>query len=343
MDEMPCAARDIDEDVRMTPITRSVQLSVGLSTRSAEDPGSWNRLLRHAEVFDRAGFDRLAIPDHVVFGEQIEEYGRPEIGGRSGGRLPYGPDGHFLEPLATLGVFAGLTSQIRLSTRIFLAALRRPAVLAKSLATLDVLSGGRLDLGVGVGWQRQEYEAAGLDFDARGRQLDHTLEVCQVLWQDIRAEYHSQELQFDAIHMMPKPLQPGGIPIWVSGTVNPRVVRRLIRFGSGWIPWGDDAGTAGIARMRDALANAGRDLSDFQILGMLPVETTSDGAIDIERTMEAVPSLVESGVTDLSLSPQNVYNTPTTVGSFLPIPEDREQAIDYLSPVVSAFRIAAGA
>jgi probable F420-dependent oxidoreductase len=327
----------------MTTNPRPVQLSVGLSTRSAEDPGSWNRLLRHAEVFDRAGVDRLAIPDHVIFGEQIEEYGRPEIGGRSGGRLPYGPDGHFLEPLTTLAVLAGLTSHIRLGTRVFLAALRRPVVLAKSLATLDVLSGGRLDLGVGVGWQRQEYEAAGLDFDARGRQLDHTLEVCQVLWRDVRAEYHSSELHFEAIHMMPKPLQPGGIPIWVSGTVNPRVVRRLIRFGSGWIPWGDDASTAGIARMHDALANAGRDLSDFQVVGMLPVETRSDGTIDIDRTMEPVPSLLESGVTDLSLSPQNPFTRPTTVGSFLPMPEDPEEAVDYLSPLVSAFRVATGA
>jgi probable F420-dependent oxidoreductase len=327
----------------MTEHTRTAQLSVGLSTRSAEDPGSWDRLLAHAEAFDRAGFDRLVIPDHVVFGEQIEEYGRPEIGGRAGGRLPYGPDGHFLEPLATLAVLAGLTSRIRLGTRIFLAALRRPVVLAKSLATLDVLSGGRLDLGVGVGWQRQEYEAAGLDFDARGRQLDHTLEVCQVLWRDVRAEYRSPELEFEAIHMMPKPLQPDGIPLWVSGRVNPPVVRRLIRFGSGWIPWGDDASTAGIARMRDALAAAGRDLSDFQVVGMLPIETRSDGTIDIDRTMTAVPGLLEAGVTDLSLSPQSPFTAPTTVGSFLPVPEDRNEAIDYLSPVVSAFRIAAGA
>ena len=71
---------------------------------------------------------------------------------------------------------------MRLATGILLAALRRPVVLAKSAATLDVLSGGRLDLGVGVGWQREEYEAAGLDFDGRGRLLDHTLEVCTELW-----------------------------------------------------------------------------------------------------------------------------------------------------------------
>ena len=129
------------------------------------------------------------MSDHVVFGERLEEYGRPEIGGQAGGKQPTGPDGHWLEPLTTLSVLAGMTSRIRLGTNILVAALRRPAVLAKSAATLDVLSGGRLDLGVGVGWQREEYDAAGLDFDGRGRLLDHTLEVCQTLWREPRAAY----------------------------------------------------------------------------------------------------------------------------------------------------------
>ena len=104
-------------------------------------------------------------------------------------------------------------------------------MLAKQLATLDVLSHGRVDLGVGIGWQREEYEAAGLDFGTRGRLLDHSLEVCQTLWREQRANFASPELSFDAIHMMPKPVQAGGVPIWVSGRVNERVAQRLARFG----------------------------------------------------------------------------------------------------------------
>src|SRR5207248_9888916 len=125
---------------------------------------------------------------------------------------------------------AGQTTRVRLGTYVLLAALRRPVVLAKQLATLDVLSGGRLDLGVGIGWQREEYEAAGLDFGARGRLLDHSLEVCQTIWHEQRASYASPELSFDAIHAMPKPAQPGGVPIWVSGRCNRRVASRLARF-----------------------------------------------------------------------------------------------------------------
>src|SRR5437764_10396362 len=243
-----------------SPQTSEPQLSIHIWTFSAEDPGGWGHVLDQAVAADQAGVDRVVVSDHVVFGEHMDAYGRPESGGVEGGKQPTGPDGHWLEPLTTLSVLCGMTSRIRLGTNILIAALRRPVVLAKTAATLDVLSGGRLDLGVGVGWQREEYDAAGLDFDDRGRLLDESLAVCQTLWREPRAAFDGDDLRFEAIHMMPKPLRPGGVPIWVSGTVNPRVVRRVARFGSGWIPWGpaaDDV-VSGIRQMRDALAGAGR-------------------------------------------------------------------------------------
>ncbi len=306
------------------------QLSIGITSFAAEDPGTWQPLFDVARVADEAGVDRLVVSDHVVFGERLEEYSRPEIGGQAGGKQPTGPDGHWLEPLTTLSVLAGMTSRIRLGTNILVAALRRPAVLAKTTATLDVLSGGRLDLGVGVGWQREEYDAAGLDFDQRGRLLDHSLEVCQTLWREQRAAYDSPELHFEATHMMPKPLQPGGVPVWVSGTINPRVVRRLARFGSGWIPWGPAAAdpVTGIAEMRDRLAEAGRDPDGLQVTGTLPLVKADDGSLDLERTMDAVPALAAAGLTDLR-------------GRFH-LSDDPSAAVDELRTIVGAFRIAAG-
>ena len=241
------------------------------------------------------------ISDHVVFGEQLDAYGRAEVGGQQGGRQPTGPDGHWLEPMTTLSVIAGCTERVRLATGILLAALRRPVVLAKTAATLDVLSRGRLDLGVGVGWQREEYEAAGLSFDGRGRLLDHTLEVCSALWTQPVAHYQSPELEFERIHMMPKPLQPGGVPIWVSGRINARVVSRLCRFGRRWIPWGDDAVELerSIPAMRDRIAAAGSSPDDLQVVAGLRIFYTDGGAIDVDRTLEAVPRLVAAGATDL--------------------------------------------
>jgi probable F420-dependent oxidoreductase len=308
----------------------SVQLSTGLQSFAAEDPGGWRWLLERAQAADRAGIDRLVVSDHVVYGENLDEYARPEIGGSRGGRQPTGPDGHWLEPVTLLATVAGLTSRVRLGTNILLAALRRPAVLAKSLSTLDVLSEGRIDLGVGVGWQREEYEAAGLPFEGRGKLLDHTLAVLQTLWREPRASYADDLLSFEAIHQMPKPRQPGGVPIWVSGTVNKLVARRIARFGAGWIPWGPAAADirSGIAEMRELVEVAGGTFDGLQVVGTLRAVKAGDGSLDLAATMDPVPDLVAAGVTDVRLA--------------IPVPDDPSGAFDTYAATVEAFRTAAG-
>jgi probable F420-dependent oxidoreductase len=278
-----------------------VRLTVLLPTYAAEDPGSWDHVFDVARAADLTGIDRLVVSDHVVFGENLEAYGRPESGGVDGGRQPTGPDGHWLEPLTVLTAVAAQTDRVRLGTYILLAALRRPVVLAKQLATLDVISRGRIDLGVGVGWQREEYEAAGLEFSARGRLLDHSLEVCQTLWRDRRADFASPELTFDAIHSMPKPVQAGGVPIWVSGRCNPPVARRLAHFGSGWFPWADDAAdpVGAIPRMRAEVDHAGGDGAALMVLAPLALPRQPRGSLDRGAISDRLPPLVDAGVTDV--------------------------------------------
>ena len=141
---------------------------------------------------------------------------------------------------------------------------------------------GRLDLGVGVGWQREEYEAAGMPFEGRGRTLDHTMEVCQALWNEESASYSSDGVEFSGVHCNPKPLQTGGVPFWISGRLNKNVLRRIARFGAGWIPWGQDANdpAAGLARIREVLDEAGRDAKGFQVTSYLPIAKGGDGGID---------------------------------------------------------------
>ena len=279
-----------------------------------------------ARAADEAGIDRIVVSDHVVFGENLEAYGSPETGGVDGGRQPTGPDGHWLEPLTVLTAVAAQTTRVRLGTYILLAALRRPVVLAKQLATLDVLSHGRVDLGVGIGWQREEYEAAGLDFSARGHLLDHSLEVCQTLWRERRANFASPELRFEAIHSMPKPVQIGGVPIWVSGRCNERVARRLARFGSGWIPWGDDAAdpVSSIPRMRAAVESAGGDGAALSVLAPLPMQRAPNRSLDLGTTMDGVARLSESGVTDFL--------------AHVPVPDSYAGARDAYSELVAAFK-----
>lgn len=291
------------------------QLSIGLRNFAATDPGSWEPLLELAAVADRAGVDRLVVVDHVVFGESMEAYGRPESGGVEGGRQPTGPDGHWLEPLTLLSFVAGRTARIRLATGILIAALRRPVVLAKTLATLDVLSGGRLDVGVGVGWQQAEYDAAGLAFARRGRLLDESLDLCRRLWDGGVVELPDA----GRVHQMPMPAQAGGVPIWVSGrSTNPRVAERLARFGCGWIPWGDDVADPrpGLARMREAMDAVGRAGEPLQVTGVLPTD------------LALVPELAAAGITDFR--------------HHGPFPADLAEAEDHLAHLVTRFRSATG-
>lgn len=299
---------------------------------AAKDPGAggWQPMLDQARAADAAGIDRLVVSDHVVLGENLEAYADPEAGGMEGGQQPTGVDGHWLDPLTVLSMWAAITSHTRLMTGILIAALRRPATLAKQAATLDVLSGGRLDLGVGVGWQKEEYEANGVPHAHRGARLDQTLDICQTLWREPSASYASSEVNFEKIHCMPKPLQPGGVPLWISGTLNPNVLRRIVRFGSGWIPWGPDAmnPAAGVTRIREALEAAGRSTEGFQVSSYIPVAARSDGSVDLEQTMAAVPAMVDAGITDFRAT--------------LSLPTELSAATDFLSPIAAAFRQAVG-
>ncbi|MGA5545130.1 TIGR03619 family F420-dependent LLM class oxidoreductase [Mycobacterium sp. NPDC051198] len=304
------------------------QISLQLKTFTDDPDHDWSSTLALGRAMDAAGIDRVVVSDHVVFGENPDAYANPALGGIAGGRQPTGPDGQWLDPLTVLTALAATTSRIRLGTAILLAALRRPAVLAKQVSTLDVLSGGRVDLGVGVGWQREEYEAAGLPFERRGRLLDHTLEVCQQLWTQQRSTYQSPELSFADIHQMPKPVQAGGVPIWVSGTVNDAVARRLTRFGRGWIPWGaaiaDPAGA--ITAMKDKISDLGGDPTGLQVLGHGRTVKREDRSVDLAASAASAVPLAAAGVTDVRFT--------------LSLPRDVSRATDLLAELVAEFRSA---
>lgn len=305
-----------------------------LVTLGERDPAAWTQVLDQATGAERAGIDRIALTgEHVVLGEDLSAYSDPSVGGTPGSTHATGPDGSFLEPFVTMAMIAARTSRVRVTSGILLAALRRPIVLAKSAATLDVLSGGRLDLGVGVGWHRREYEAAGLDFERRGRLLDETLATCHALWRDSSALITAGDRVIDSVHMMPKPLQAGGVPVWIAGAVRRPVMRRLARFGAGWIPWGPagqdlDALVAEIPRMRDAVAAEGRDPEEIGVVAGIPVVTDRTGSPVVADTMARVPELVANGVTDIRLK-----------ASLSPTGTATE---DFLAPLVQGFHEIAG-
>ncbi len=299
---------------------------------AAKDPGvgGWRPLLAQGRGADKAGIDRLVVSDHVVMGENLDAYSDPKAGGMMGAVQPTGSDGHWLDPLTVISMWAAQTTHTRFMTGILIAGLRRPATLAKQLATIDVLSEGRLDIGVGVGWQKEEYEANGVKYKGRGQVLDETLDIMRTLWQTEAAEYHSDSMHFEKVHLNPKPLQEGGVPLWISGTLNKNVLRRIVKFGDGWIPWGDDAmdPIGGLVKIREALEKGGRDPKGFQASSYLQVVEDGSGGIDVEQTMAPVAPMAEAGVTDMRVT--------------LNLPNEEAAVEDMLTPLVQAFRKAAG-
>jgi probable F420-dependent oxidoreductase len=289
----------VDHGAPAGPVT----VSLYLLNFDAERTPDLTRLAEWTRIADEAGLDRVVLSEHVVLGEQLGNYARAELGGVRGGTQPTGPDGSWLDPLATIAYLSAVTSRVRFATGVLLAALRSPVLLAKTAATIDVLSGGRLELGVGVGWQREEYDATGTDFARRGRRLDRNLAVCQALWTSDRVDYADDEIRLDRIHQMPKPAQAGGVPIWVSGTVNPGAMNRLARYGIGWIPWGEDAGdiAGGIARMRAAMTERQRDPGSIRVTAPFDPVLRGDGTVDPGGTLARAAGLRSAGVTDLQL------------------------------------------
>jgi probable F420-dependent oxidoreductase len=301
------------------------RLIVGLSNYHDFLPlGGWDGLLDVAQAADAAGVDALSVVDHVALGGDLSGYPY--------GSFPGGAEAPWLEPLTTLAAIAGRTRDVRLMTGILIAPLRPPALLAKMAATLDQLSGGRLELGVGTGWLAKEYEAVGLDFGDRGRLLDDALELCQALWSGRATDWESPRLAFDDVTCSPPPLQPGGVPFWVGGELHPRNVERIVRFADGWIPsppTGREQAAAGAAQLHEALRAAGRDPSRFRVRMSLPAVRDDDGRPDLARSLEAVPALLAAGATDVFVPSVAFARDPAaTRALFAPLADGFRAAVD---------------
>jgi probable F420-dependent oxidoreductase len=265
-------------------------LTVGIPNFGGWAGGDWRRLVDLAAAAEDHGVDRITVVDHVVMGRNTDAY--------VWGRFPVPPEAPWLEPLTVLTAMAAVTSRIRLGTGILIAPLRPAALLAKQVATLDVISGGRVDLGVGVGWQKEEYDAQGLDFDARGRLLDDTIAACRALWTALPASFASPSLSFDDTFCAPQPVQER-LPVWFSGTLTDRVIARIAALGDGWIP------IMG-ATLDDVRTGAERLATEIPrpvtVQARADTVKADDGSPDPVATMAAVPDLIAAGVTDVTVN-----------------------------------------
>jgi probable F420-dependent oxidoreductase len=255
-----------------------LRVAITLSGLSRLFGASLDGVVDFAAQADAAGVDQIAVPDHLAIGPRTDRYPY--------GAFPLPLDEPWLEPLTALAALAGATRRIRLASSVLIAPLRPALVLAKTLATLDVLSGGRLDLGVGIGWQREEFEAAGVPFEARAARLDDQLRACRALWSGGPVSFRSPTVAFDELVCLPRPLQPGGIPIWFGVALTPKNVDRIAELGAGWLPIGSDLAeiARGIAVLRKAFAKAGRDPAALGVRAHAPA-------------LDALPRMRDAGVT----------------------------------------------
>ena len=251
-----------------------------------------SQLVDFAKRAEDAGIDQIAMTDHLAIGPRTDRYPY--------GAFPFPNDEPWPEPLLALAAIAGATRRIRLATAVLIAPLRPPLLLAKSIATLDALSGGRVDLGVGVGWQKEEFDASGVRFGSRtGRMMDG-LRACRALWRDAPASFHSETISFDSLWCEPRPVQPGGIPIWFGVAPSTRHVANLVEIGSGWLPVGTDVGALadGVRAIRAAFGAAGRDPATLGVRANVPVSLGADGRVDLDRSIaEGLPRVREAGAT----------------------------------------------
>lgn len=214
-----------------------------------EGPEAVARLARAIETI---GFDQLDMFDHVVMGHPRD--------GRATG--PYPANMPILEAFMTLAFAAAATSTIGLGTEVLVLPQRQPTLVAKQVSSLDTLSGGRVRLGVGVGWQESEFDALGVDYRTRGRMMDEAIQLLRAYWHDASVDFAGEFYQVDAMAMEPKPPQGGALPIWIGGGSR-AAIRRAATLGDGWLAsaaMGDTATMAErIQTVRRLAAEAGRD------------------------------------------------------------------------------------
>jgi probable F420-dependent oxidoreductase len=245
------------------------------------------RVAAYSQAAEEAGFESLWVFEHAVIPADYAS------------RYPYNPEGRVTiedddipDPLNLLAFLAGVTTSLVLGTGVLILPQRSPVVCAKECATVDVLSGGRLRLGVGVGWLREEAEAVGTSFADRGARTDEYIDAMRVLWRDPEPTFHGRFTSFDRAKSNPKPAQTGGVPILVGGH-SAAAARRAGRLGDGYFPIGlrPDDFAARVDQMRDAAREAGRDADEIEITysgGVKPDRVRQFAELGVSRWVVSV-------------------------------------------------------
>jgi probable F420-dependent oxidoreductase len=280
-------------------------------------PRDLRGLVRIAVEAEQAGVDGVMLSEHTVLGPSAGANGvmrNPRDYAAPGNQDPAMP---WPNSMVLMGAIAQATSTLRIVAGAIIAPLRHPLQLAKELATLDLLSEGRLVVMPTVSWHRDEYDALGVPFAQRGRILDEQLEVLRAAWGPGPVSHHGTFFDFDEVWVEPGPWRRGGPTLWFGGQgMHPSLLRRIVRYGDGLNPFGPLTAEDLVA-VRKGLADAGRDATGLELVG--GIRGTFRGATDtadLDVALESLSRQLEQGFTTICFKPSMFIDDAALIGPF---------------------------
>ncbi|MDC1487738.1 TIGR03619 family F420-dependent LLM class oxidoreductase [Gammaproteobacteria bacterium] len=260
--------------------------------------GDINSYIEIAQAAEEMGFHGVSLTDHVVMGKNLHKY--------PFGSFPLPSEAPWYEPLTVLTMIASHTKTLHLGTAVLIVPLRNPALLAKTAATIDMISKGRLELGVGMGWQAEEYHVAGVPFEDRAEIFWETLEICKLLWAESPASHDGNVYQFEDIWCQPQPMQGADLPLLFGLKMTTKNAEKIAQIGHGWIPIKTDAEF--ISTGKDLLNQAFKEHNRNEvprIRGQLPTQIDSSGVPSLDLTLKELENSIAAGLTEVEIFPIN--------------------------------------
>lgn len=292
------------------------RLALNLMSTERFGDGTFAAILDNAKLADALGVDVLVLPDHVA----IHETARSDREG-----FPHSLDAQWFEPLTSLAAIAAVTVHARLSMNVLVAPLRPAVLLAKQIATLDAISAGRVEVALGAGWQREEFEATERVFDGRFGVLEEQIEVCRALWAGGPASHHGPRVDFDELHSYPLPPQGIDLPILLGLKLTERGIRRIGDLAQGWAapPMPMQEFSDSVAKLN--AANTERERLKVTAAVTLPLDSSSPRAQGISHPLDEALALWEAGADTVIVHPLMFCNSLRDLATFLePLLEARD-------------------
>jgi probable F420-dependent oxidoreductase len=278
-------------------------------------PRDLRALVRIAQAAEDAGIDGVMLSEHIVLGPSAGELGRPANPRDYAAPGNQDPATPWPDSIVLMSAIASATTTLRLIGAAIIAPLRHPLLLAHQLATLDLLSEGRLVVQPTVSWHRDEYAAVGVPFERRGELLDEHLAAWSELWRATPASFEGSHYSFHDVYLEPKPFHPDGPRLWFGGrSVGPWIVRRLVAYGHGFHPFGQPTQDE-MQPLVEGMHAAGRHMSELEVVGGIRGELPpGEGVADLARAAEAIPAQLEAGYTTICFKPSQFTDDPAEVG-----------------------------